>query len=350
MIHDDGWNYFKTITKLLDISSYIFYWIYFCLRIGIAGYQLPLNNDAYSLFKEPHETEEVKEDASLRQHNVYSYMVFLNVMVLLCSFFKVQLYLRVFENFGMLLELLSKTVDEIRLFAGFFYTWIFMFSLIFQILGMQIPNQESKDSDYKELNIFVAYFFYTYRNSIGDINAPVTSFWTTRATHMPDSATETSLIMFVIWTFWLLNQFFVLIVLLNFLIAIISESYEAVMAESIIHKYEHKIEMNRSHRLVAKSFGMKSLECQIVTASPKEENVEDWTGFVHTITKFIQAKTDQNHVNQALQLKKTELLVDGTIKKTSEELRKFVDRSVGGVEERMKKLADDMREQNIILQ
>lgn len=89
-----------------------------------------------------------------------------------------------------------------------------------------------------------------------------------------------------------------LIVLLNFLIAIISESYEAVMAESIIHKYAHKIEMNRSHRLVSKALsrssiysffftGLKAIECQIVTASPTEENVEDWTGFVHTITKFI---------------------------------------------------------------
>jgi hypothetical protein len=174
MIRDDGWNYFTTGTKLLDVSSYIIYWVYFGLRMGIADYQLPLDNTAYSLFREPHETAKEGGDGSLHQHNVHSYMVVLNVIVLLCSFFKVQLYLRVFENFGMLIELLSKTVEEIRLFAGFFYTWIFMFSLIFQILGMQIPNQDGQDSDYKELNIFAAYFLYTYRNSIGDINAPGT--------------------------------------------------------------------------------------------------------------------------------------------------------------------------------
>jgi len=44
------------------------------------------------------------------------------------------------------------------------------------------------------------------------------------------------------------------------------------------------------------------------------------------------------------------MLVDGTIKKTSDELRKFVDRSVGGVKERMDNLAVDMREQNMMLQ
>ena len=41
--------------------------------------------------------------------------------------------------------------------------------------------------------------------------------------------------------------------------------------------------------------------------------------------------------------------VDSTIKKTSDELRKFVDRSVGGVETRMKKIAEDMSEQNSAL-
>ena len=80
--------------------------------------------------------------------------------------------------------------------------------------------------------------------------------------HLPETTIPVNLIMTVIWLFWLLNQFFVLVVLLNFLIAIISESYEAVMAESIIHKYVHKIEMNRAHRLFSKSvFGLRSLEC-----------------------------------------------------------------------------------------
>ena len=53
MILDDGWNYFTTATKLLDVSSYIIYWVYFGLRMGIADYQLPLDNTASSLSSEP---------------------------------------------------------------------------------------------------------------------------------------------------------------------------------------------------------------------------------------------------------------------------------------------------------
>jgi len=75
MIRDDGWNYFTTATKLLDVSAYIIYWIYFGLRMGMHDYQLPLD------------TNNPNDD--VKTHNVRSYMVILNVIVLLASFFKV---------------------------------------------------------------------------------------------------------------------------------------------------------------------------------------------------------------------------------------------------------------------
>lgn len=89
MIRDDGWNYFMTGTKLLDVSNYIIYWVYFGLRIGITDYQLPLDNSTYSLLRDPHQSPMAGSDGSLHEHNVHSYMVFLNVIVLLTSFFKV---------------------------------------------------------------------------------------------------------------------------------------------------------------------------------------------------------------------------------------------------------------------
>jgi hypothetical protein len=79
MIRDDGWNYFTTPTKLLDVSAYIIYWIYFGLRMGIDDYQLPLDFNPRAL----------SDDHDDKKHNVRSYMVLLNVIVLLCSFFKV---------------------------------------------------------------------------------------------------------------------------------------------------------------------------------------------------------------------------------------------------------------------
>ena len=63
-------------------------------------------------------------------------LVIMNVLVLLCAFVKLQLYLRVYEEFGLLNKLLYEAILEVKIFAFFFYGWIFMFSLLFQILGM----------------------------------------------------------------------------------------------------------------------------------------------------------------------------------------------------------------------
>jgi len=46
----------------------------------------------------------------------------------------------------------------------FFFGWILTFSFMFRILGMEIYLD-----DYTGFNLQIAYFIYTYRNSIGDI-------------------------------------------------------------------------------------------------------------------------------------------------------------------------------------
>lgn len=47
-----------------------------------------------------------------------------------------------------------------------------------------------------------------------------------------------------IWLLWGLNQLFMLIMLLNFLIAIISQTYETVISASAIGKYKARCEFN----------------------------------------------------------------------------------------------------------
>ena len=54
----------------------------------------------------------------------------------------------------------------------FFTGSIFIFSILFRVCGMEIFLD-----DYFGFNIQSAYMVYTYRNSIGDVNAPVYNFW-----------------------------------------------------------------------------------------------------------------------------------------------------------------------------
>ena len=92
--------------------------------------------------------------------------------------------------------------------------------------------------------------------------------------------------IYFIWFFWVLNQYIIFIILLNFLISIISESYDNVMCKSLQSKYQNRCLINREVRLTMKKFGLnKDLNITTMSANciefVKEENV--WNGFVKTI-------------------------------------------------------------------
>jgi len=63
---------------------------------------------------------------------------------------------------------------------------------------------------------------YSYRTSIGDLDVPNAIVWTTIR---GDNQNE-AFIVYFLWFIWMIQQYFMLIVFLNFLIAIIGQVYE----------------------------------------------------------------------------------------------------------------------------
>jgi hypothetical protein len=77
--------------------------------------------------------------------------------------------------------------------------------------------------DYAMLDSNLVLLFQTYRNSIGDIAAPQYSKWEELFASEDHLTSVKGMIMIsVIWSVWVFHQFIMLILLLNFLIAIVS--------------------------------------------------------------------------------------------------------------------------------
>lgn len=79
----------------------------------------------------------------------------------------------------------------------------------------------------------------------------------------------------VIWVTWLLNQFFLTIILLNFLIAILAESFNVVMEKATQHKYKQRSGLNVETFLTMKAFQMlPDFEGFLLSAAtpPKKED------------------------------------------------------------------------------
>ena len=93
-----------------------------------------------------------------------------------------------------------------------------------------------------------------------------------------------------------------LIILLNFLIAIISQSYEMVMAKTTENTYRHRCELNAECYSILKIFNQLDYFDTLIIYSKVENIAEqaqtEWLGFVTTIKSFIlkQNAGMQRHV------------------------------------------------------
>ena len=76
--------------------------------------------------------------------------------------------------------------------------------------------------------------------------------------------------MVLIWGFWIINQYMNLIILLNFLIALVSEIYAAVMAKQETVIYQTRADMNREYYLNNRFYGILTPIRVLVFSTNKE--------------------------------------------------------------------------------
>jgi hypothetical protein len=82
----------------------------------------------------------------------------------------------------------------------------------------------------------LGYFFLTFENGLGNISPPTVEVW--QSNH--NQTITATLIIYLIYLTWWCTQLIILIVLLNFVIALISQVYENVMDSKMVHVYTQK--------------------------------------------------------------------------------------------------------------
>ena len=103
-------------------------------------------------------------------------------LILILGFLKTLLYLKVFRHFGQIIRLFYNVSTAAASFMIFFHLCNGLFALIYQINGVDYgghpDDRHGSGDDYERLTKFLAYFIYTYRGSIGDLEAPNAILWT----------------------------------------------------------------------------------------------------------------------------------------------------------------------------
>ena len=141
-------------------------------------------------------------------------------------FLKINTWMRLNDQFSNLYTLVYECVKDIILFMLYFLYWVIFFASIYIILGADF-NVGEKADDYKSLSPLEINFIGVFRNSLGDIAIPGIEYWLTRE-QLEEEKLWSAFFIHFIWVIILLNTVLTLIVLLNFLIAIVSESYNRI--------------------------------------------------------------------------------------------------------------------------
>ena len=148
------------------------------------------------------------------------FWVIMHTAMFLLIISQIMFFMRVSESFASLVKLVATVIGKVQAFTLFFVMWSTTICLLFDCAGIKIVSE-----DYSGIVTAYAFFIQNFRNSIGDINPPSADKWTGE-----NVETEVVGMAYWGWCLFILQEFFMLIILLNFLIAIISQSYEEVMS------------------------------------------------------------------------------------------------------------------------
>lgn len=223
-----------------------------------------------------------------REVGAQTVLSILNVILVINMTVKILYLIRFYQSLGQLVQLVYQCLLDVLHFTLFYGFFVLTITILFYVTGVSFD-----DSEYSTLLGFMISFLEVFRSSIGDVRAPLYDFWVDNYGSYPTSSTW---VITIIWLIWFANAFFVFIILLNFLIAIISQSFEEVMSKSLNFQYKHSAELNRECQLIRNAFNLRTNYdiFLLTTASFKQDQNQEWSGFVNAIRRYVKM---QNLVN-----------------------------------------------------
>ena len=168
---------------------------------------------------------------------------------------------------GVMVRMVSTTIKMCLPFLTFFSMWILLFNSLYMGLNLEVDDEE-----YPKVNFFTRVLLLTYRNSIGDIQVPDYKTWLNAYDESVGGSESKQLqILVLVWSVWFFNQLICLIILLNFLIAVISQGYDIVVAESNIDKYMTRGDFNLEYNILMSALG-RLQRFQVLILQMEREN------------------------------------------------------------------------------
>jgi len=132
------------------------------------------------------------------------------------------------------------TVADLTTFSKVFAMMVMLFGLLNINLGMDQPTANSdKEGDYTNVNGYLQYMLQSLRVSVGDLQPPSYGKWS-------DMVSEDKFAYTMIGFLWIsftMQIFVMMVVVVNFLISLVGESYGKARSDEAITKLDQRAQM-----------------------------------------------------------------------------------------------------------
>ena len=272
------------------------------------------------------ETPEAKQDMQLEGSAYYAKIImpFANWAVLTLTFTRILRFLKVYPSFGNLVELITLSFKEVQVFMGFMLLWAIYFALSFRMLGADFDDgnfegdYDHDHGDYPLIPPILVLTFQSIRNAIGDLAPPHVKYWEAR--YNAGEHFIGHLFIYLIWAVWFANVGLMIIMLLNFLIAIISQVFERVSGEKMQMDYKIRAQQNLEVARYRAFWNDEDNRDFFILASPNdaaEKSAGEWQGMVKSIkknfnnmVKLLKVQNTENHSTTMDKLEKLDVEQD----------------------------------------
>ena len=156
-------------------------------------------------------------------------------MILLSSI-KCIHFVSAFTEFGFFITMVIISIKDLLPFLVTYVGFAFFFASLYSAIEAEIDEELNSGVG---LGKFGRLFLMVWRNSVGKLSFVRYSYWDKKE----EQGEKTVGIEFVYLVFYL-QIIFMLVIMLNFMIAIIDSTYKRVIGQKKIHMYMGKAELN----------------------------------------------------------------------------------------------------------
>ena len=157
------------------------------------------------------------------------YISELQLLQIVLAFSKLGYFIKVYENYGFLIFMLVECCIALSPFIMTYIILIFYFSIFYIVLNFEI-DPEVRDA--QALTYFPKMLIQVARTSFGELAMPMY-----RSLLKREDSTFKNINLILIWLFWFMQVFFILVIMTNFLIAVITTTFDGVMNRQKIVSY-----------------------------------------------------------------------------------------------------------------